>query len=83
MSNVKAMPISGQCNSNSDVSEFLRLLADQIEQGLRSDIRTAIVTFEVIGDRELVVLVAGQGGTDNARVLGLLTLAQQQYMGSQ
>lgn len=82
MSNVRAMPISGQCNSNDDVAAFLRRIAEQIEEGDRGDIRTVVMTLEVSGEG-MTTLSAGKGGLDNARVLGLLFLAMNTYMEGQ
>lgn len=82
MSNIKAMPMSTQCNSNNDVAAFLRLMADQIEGGKRGDIRTAILTMEVAGEG-MATFPVGYRGLDNARVMGLLFLALNTYMDSQ
>lgn len=82
MSNVKAMPISGKCNSNNDVSAVLRLIADQIELGDRGDIKSCIVILEASGE-PLKTLSSGKGGLDNARVMGIMFSALNTYMAGQ
>lgn len=82
MSNLRALPVSGQCNSNQDVADYLRLMADQIEAGDRGDIRTCLMILEPIGD-SLETYAAGKGGLDTARVMGLMFHALNTYMSGQ
>lgn len=77
MSNIKALPITGFANCNGDVAVFLRELANTVEGNCLGDVRQALVVFEV--DGELDTWVAG-GPCDNARVVGLLSIAAQKFI---
>ena len=78
MTNVKALPINTHINSNDDVVNFLRALADNIEDGNSGDVSTLLIVLE--HDSKTTTLVTGAGGLDNARVMGLLAIAQHKHM---
>lgn len=72
MSNLKEVPRTGYAVSNTDIAAYLHDLADNISRGDQGEVRQLVVVVEAAG--ELEIWVAG-GPCDNARVVGLLTLA--------
>lgn len=81
MSNIRNMPINGHANSNDDVVIFLRALAANIEDGNSGDVNTVVILIEHA--KKITTLASGSGGIDNARVMGLMGIAQSQYMRGQ
>lgn len=77
MSNLKSMPITGFANCNADVANFLREMADNIEAGGHGEIRQVALIMEF--DGEVNTWVAG-GPCDNARVVGIMSLAAARFM---
>lgn len=79
MSNLTLLPITGHTNSNEDVATFLRELADIVESSDHSAVRQVAVIVEAEEDVE--TWVAG-GPWDNARIVGLMTIATARFMQS-
>lgn len=77
MSNLKVLPTTGHANCNGDVAQFLRTMADGIEEGLYGEVRQLVATIEAAG--EIDTWVAG-GPCDYARIIGLMNLATVKYM---
>lgn len=77
MSNLKILPTTGHANSNEDVAKFLREMADNVEAGSHGDIRQVAVIIEAGGD--VATWVAG-GPCDNARIVGLMSIATARFM---
>lgn len=78
MSSIKALPVNGQINTNQDVIAFLRNMADQLEKDEVGVIKSALVLIEHSGTVD--TYVSGKSGVDNARVVGLLAVAKQEFV---
>lgn len=72
MPKVIALAPNGHANTDADVAAFLRKMADHIESGVRSNVRQLVMVLESGG--ELETWAVG-GPCDNARLVGLLTIA--------
>lgn len=79
MSTIKALPVNGQINTNQDVIAFLRNMADQLEKDDVGVIKSALVLIEHSGTVD--TYVSAKAGVDNARVVGLLDIAKQEFVG--
>lgn len=68
-------------NTNADVAEYLRSVADGIEVGDFGQVRVVmtVIEFKHDGVSDMKTLFAGRE-CDNARALGILTHAQQRFM---
>lgn len=77
MSNLKAMPTTGFANCNADVAKFLREMADNIEADQHGEIRQVALIIEF--DGEVNTWVAG-GPCDNARIVGIMSVATARFM---
>jgi hypothetical protein len=75
---IHELPNNGQINSNEDAVKFLRLMADGIENNEWGNIKTLLLVVE--HNSKVHTLVAGGGGLDNARCVGLLTIANHQFV---
>lgn len=78
MSSIKALPVNGQINTNQDVIAFLRSMADQLEKDEVGAIKSALVLIEHSGTVD--TFVSGTAGQDNARVIGVLEIAKQEFV---
>jgi hypothetical protein len=78
MSNIKSMPTTGFANCNTDVANFLREMASNIEAGDHGDIRQVALIMEF--DGEVNTWVAG-GPFDNARIVGIMSIATARFIG--
>lgn len=77
MSNIRELPTTGYANSNADVAKFLREMADNVEAGSHGDIRQVALIMEAGAD--VNTWVAG-GPCDNARIVGLMSIANFRFM---
>lgn len=71
-------------NTNADVASFLRFVADSIEAGDYGEVRSlvAMVEYKHDGVSDLHTIFTGRD-CDNARAMGIMTIAQQRFMSQQ
>lgn len=78
MGTISKLPVDGLIKSNEDAAGFLRWLADNLDKGGWSEIKSLIVVMEA--GSKTHTFFAGQEGFDNARAVGLLAIAQHQHV---
>lgn len=78
MSNLKALPVTGLINSNADVVEWLRTIANNIENGEWGDVKSSLLVVEYNG--VIDTYTAGVPGLDNTRVVGMLEVAKCNFV---
>lgn len=78
MSNLKVLPVTGLINSNADVVEWLRTIANHIENGEWGDVKSSLMVVEYNG--AIDTYVAGVPGLDNTRVVGMLEVAKSNFV---